>query len=216
MHAGRPPTDPTRPRSGATKKIPACTRNRKKNEVTPSRSWMFAALRVDQRRLAARDAPVLHIAEQANRPASTSQITGESRSHSGEPGLGRANPHAPDYADHDQPEAGRRQPGADQVEPGALLACVSFTRLARPRITITKPHSRTPTATRRSRGRSRRSTGPTAAAIAPAAGPDARGRSGFPKFEATSATMAIEHRAEALQERPADDQGTSGCTTPSC
>ena len=30
--------------SETTKKIPACTRNRKKNEVTPSRSWMFRSI----------------------------------------------------------------------------------------------------------------------------------------------------------------------------
>ena len=116
--------------SGTTKKIPACTRNRKKNDVTPSRSWMFRSIFGSIS--AAWPRAIRRFSHIANRPtttppASTSQITGESPSHSGAPGLGRTNPHAPERR---MPITIRPRPaadsaGADQVEPGALLGrCV--------------------------------------------------------------------------------------------
>ena len=56
-------------------------------------------------------------------PASTSQITGESASHTGASGSGLHEPPRAraQNAKDDQPEAHRRLQGADQVEPDALL-----------------------------------------------------------------------------------------------
>ena len=100
--------------SGTTKKIPACTRNKKKNEVTPSRSWMlcsiFGSISAASPRAMRRFS---HIANRptTTQPASTSQITGESPSHSGAPGLASHEPPRARLqdADHDQTKAGGRK-----------------------------------------------------------------------------------------------------------
>ncbi len=128
--------------SGTTKKIPACTRNRKKNEVTPSRSWMFRSIFGSIS--AAWPRAIRRFSHIANRPtttqpASTSQITGESPSHSGAPGLARTNPHAPDFR---IPITISPRPAADSPVPtrsslAPFSAGVSLIRRARPRITIT-------------------------------------------------------------------------------
>ena len=82
-----------------------------------------------------------HIANRqtTTQPASTSQITGESPSHSGAPGLARTNPHAPDFK---VPITIRPRPAADSAVPtrssrAPFSGGVSFTRRARARITIT-------------------------------------------------------------------------------
>ena len=128
--------------SGTTKKIPACTRNRKKNEVTPSRSWMLRSIFGSIS--AAWPRAIRRFSHAMNRPsttppASTSQITGESPSHSGAPGLGRTNPHAPDLR---MPITISPRPAADSPVPARSSLApfsggVSFTRRARARITIT-------------------------------------------------------------------------------
>ena len=128
--------------SGTTKKIPACTRNRKKNEVTPSRSWMFRSIFGSIS--AAWPRAIRRFSHIANRPtttqpASTSQITGESRSHSEHPAWAARTPTHPTSGCRSRSARGR--PPTGRCRPGRALAPfsagVSFTRRARPRITIT-------------------------------------------------------------------------------
>ena len=126
----------------------------KKNEVTPSRSWMFrsivGSISAPSPRCDAAGSPTPANRASTTPPASTSQITGESPSHSGASGLGCTKPHAPDAqdADHDQAEAERRQRGADQVEPDALLGGRVVHRAA-PEARITSTISTSPTNTHR-------------------------------------------------------------------
>ena len=143
--------------SGTTKKIPAWTRNRKKNEVTPLRSWMLRSIFGSiSAACAARDPPVLpqrRTVPAPRRLRGSSQITGESPSHSGASGLGCTNPHAPDLqdADHDQAEA--RAPTAP-CRPGragrpSRPVCRSPAASERGSRARSAPRRRTPTATRR-------------------------------------------------------------------
>ena len=77
--------------SGTTKNVPAWTRNMKRNEMTPLAQLDVAQhLGVDQRTLAALDAPVLPHTNRASTtpPPRMSQITGERPSHCGSVGLG--------------------------------------------------------------------------------------------------------------------------------
>ena len=77
--------------SGTTKNVPACTRNMKKNETTPSRSWMLrsivGSISAPSPRLIRRFS---HITNRAitTPPPRTSQITGEIPSQWGASGLG--------------------------------------------------------------------------------------------------------------------------------
>ena len=186
--------------SGTTKKIPACTRNRKKNEVTPSRSWMlrsiFGSISAAWPRC---DAPVLPHSEQAEHHTAREHEPDHRREP--EPlGSIRLGLHEPPRtraqdADHDQHRG--RPPTAPVPTRSSLApfsAGVSFTRRARARITITisdladeHPPPRGVGREQAADHRPRR-----AAAIAPAAAtsPYARGRSDRPKFDATSATIA--------------------------
>ena len=112
--------------SGTTKKIPAWTRNMKKNEMTPSRSWMFRSIVGSIS--AAWPRAIRRFSHITNRRQHHAAAEHEP-DHRREPeplgsirlGLHEAPRPRLQDADHDQAEAGRGQRRADQVEPGALL-----------------------------------------------------------------------------------------------
>ncbi len=136
--------------SGTTKNVPACTKNMKKNEVTPSRSWTLRSILGSMR--APSPSLIRRFSQSRNSamttaPAITSQITGESPSQCGAPGLGSTNPHTPDCKTpitiSPRPSAESPVPTRSSLTPG--FAGLSAIRRAKIRITTTIPTSQTNT-----------------------------------------------------------------------
>ena len=128
--------------SGTTKKIPAWTRNRNRNEVTPLRSCRLRSIAGSISAPAPRS--IRRFSQARNSPSTTPpariiQITGESPSNSGASGFGCTNPHEPDFR---MPSTIRPSPSADSAVPTRssrtpFSAGESFIRLVRARITST-------------------------------------------------------------------------------